>query len=46
VIVGNPAPLDQFYYLKNFETVLGSLRERYADLLSDDFCADCGGLLS
>jgi hypothetical protein len=36
VIVGNPAPLDQFYYLKNFETVLGSLRERYADLLSNE----------
>ncbi|HEY1314479.1 MAG TPA: VRR-NUC domain-containing protein [Steroidobacteraceae bacterium] len=33
-IAGNRAALDQFYYLKNFETVLDSLRERYADLLS------------
>lgn len=37
-MIGNPVPLDPFYYLKNFETVLHSLQERYADLLCDDEC--------
>ena len=35
-MIGNPVPLDPFYYLKNFERVLHSLRERYADLLCED----------
>src|ERR1700759_5042916 len=29
------APLDRFYYLKNFESVLSTILERYADLLSE-----------
>jgi hypothetical protein len=34
--VGTSPPLDRFYYLNNFQSVLSSLLERYADLLSEE----------
>ena len=33
---GSSPPLDRFYYLTNFQTVLSSLLQSYADLLSED----------
>jgi hypothetical protein len=34
--VGTSPPLDRFYYLNNFQSVLRSLLERYSDLLSEE----------
>ncbi|HEV7612972.1 MAG TPA: VRR-NUC domain-containing protein [Steroidobacteraceae bacterium] len=34
--VGTSPPLDRFYYLNNFQSVLRSLLERYEDLLSEE----------